>query len=54
MQQIGLTITKAFALHLRKANGSDKMRNPSVVVVQPPPGFEHLYSHSTHDGTSTQ
>jgi hypothetical protein len=52
MQQIGLTFTKAFALHLRKSSGI--MRNSSVAAAPPPPGFDCLDSHSTQDGTSTQ
>ena len=45
MQQLGLTLTRAYGMHLRKATqhmGTKPVKRTVVVVVEPPPGFESI------------
>ena len=45
MQQLGLTLTRAYGMHLRKATqhmGTKPAKKNAVVAVDPPPGLDPL------------
>ena len=45
MQQLGLTLTRAYGMHLRKATqhmGTKPAKKTAVVAVDPPPGLESI------------